>query len=583
MEFTGLIQFEGRWLRLYHPARVITAVSEAELLAKLEEIETAVAQEKLTAVGYITYEASAAFGFATHLKNNLPLLSFALYPESQIEDLGDEFPLQTTPDSPESEQWQPNLSPAHYQTAIQVIKDNIAQGNTYQVNYTFHLRRPFHEDPFLYFQKLVQAQQAAYMAYLDMDDHIICSASPELFFTLNGDTLTSKPMKGTAVRGLTYEEDQAKIEWLAQSEKNRAENVMIVDMIRNDMGQIAETGSVQVPQLFDIERYPTLLQMTSTVTAKTKRPLSAIIAAMFPCASITGAPKKRTMELIQELEKEARGLYTGSIGIIAPERRAQFNVAIRTVVIDKTRQEADFGVGSGIVWDSDTDDEFQECQVKASVLTTKRPVFELLESFLWEPETGYFLLNEHLARLQRSAAYFAIDVEETAVKKQLAIFADTLKEACKVRLLISKQGKIFMQAQPLTHGALPEPVRIGIAQDAVSSNSVWLYHKTTLRKIYDDARASRPDCDEVILWNERQEITEAGSSNIVLSLNGNLVTPPISSGLLAGTFREYLLQNGRIQEQILTLDDLYLADDIFLINSVRRWRKAILIEKDSPI
>lgn len=577
MEFTGLIQFEGRWLRLYHPARVITAVSEAELLAKLEEIETAVEREKLTAVGYITYEASAAFGFATHPQNDLPLLSFALYPESQIEDLGDEFPLQTTPDSPESEQWQPNLSPAQYQTAIQTIKENIAQGNTYQVNYTFHLRRSFREDPFLYFQKLVQAQQAAYMAFLDMDDYTICSASPELFFTLNGDTLTSKPMKGTAVRGLTYAEDQANIEWLAQSDKNRAENVMIVDMIRNDMGQIAETGSVQVPHLFAIERYPTLLQMTSTVTAKTKRPLSAIIAAMFPCASITGAPKKRTMQLIQELEKEPRGLYTGSIGVIAPNRRAQFNVAIRTVVIDKTRQEADFGVGSGIVWDSDTEDEFQECQIKASVLTTKRPSFELLESLLWEPETGYFLLNEHLARLQRSAAYFAIDIAETAVKKELAILADTLKEACKVRLLISKQGKIFIQAQPLTHGVLPEPVRIGIAQDAVSSNSVWLYHKTTLRKIYDDARRSRPECDEVILWNEQQEITEAGSSNIVLSLNGNLVTPPISSGLLAGTFREHLLQNARIQEQVLTLDDLTLADDIFLINSVRRWRKAILI------
>ena len=578
MEFTGLIQFKGRWLRLHQPTRIITAVSPSDLIPKLEEVETAVEQEDFIAVGYLTYEASSAFGFKTHAKEKLPLLWFALFEPAHIEDLGQEFPLQRIKTVSEQESWQPNLSASQYQSAINTIKENIAQGNTYQVNYTFHLRRQFAEDPLAYFQRLAQAQQAEYMAYLDTGDYVICSASPELFFTLDGDHITSKPMKGTAVRGRTYEEDQANIAWLAQSEKNRAENVMIVDMIRNDMGQIAEVGSVQVPKLFDVEPYPTLLQMTSTVTAKTKRPLAEIISAMFPCASITGAPKKRTMDLIHNLEKEPRGLYTGSIGIIAPNRQVQFNVAIRTVVIDKKQQEADFGVGSGIVWDSETEDEFNECQVKASVLTTERPTFDLLESLLWEPETGYFLLEEHLNRLQRSAHYFGIEVNETAVLNHLYIFADTLKEACKIRLLLSKTGKIVVQSQSLAAGALPEPVRIGIAREAISSNTVWLYHKTTLRKIYNEARASRPDCDDVILWNERQEITEASSSNIVLSLDGRLVTPPIASGLLAGTFRESLLQNGRIQEQVLTLNDLHCADDIFLLNSVRRWRQAIFVD-----
>lgn len=582
------MQVDGRWVCLREPVEVVTAVSPSQILPALQQIETAVNTHNLYAAGFITYEAAAAFDLAVHQSSELPLLQFGLFEEKAVSTqhsaLTTQSPALSTPISNlQSPIWKPSLTFDQYETAVQTIKAHIAQGDTYQVNYTFHLQRDFDEDPFAYFQALAAAQQAQCMAYLDIGRFAICSASPELFFKLDGDRLTSKPMKGTAVRGRTLEEDKANIAALAQSEKNRAENVMIVDMIRNDMGQIAATGSVQVPELFAIERYPTLLQMTSTVTAQTKRPLAEIIAAMFPCASITGAPKVRTMQLIKELEPQPRGLYTGSIGFIAPGRQAQFNVAIRTVVIDKETRTADYGVGSGIVWDSVAADEFAECKVKASVLTAKRPSFQLLESMLWEPETGYFLLDEHMARLGRSAEYFVVNVPETAVRQQLAKFARSLTEPCKVRLLIAQDGTITVEASPLTNDALPEPVRVGLARESIHSDTIWLYHKTTYRELYNTAKASRPECDEVILWNERGEITEAVSSNIVVKLDGQWLTPPVEAGLLAGTYREWLLKNGRIQARTIPIQDLHNAEEIALINSVRRWRTAVLIDKDSPL
>jgi para-aminobenzoate synthetase/4-amino-4-deoxychorismate lyase len=342
---------------------------------------------------------------------------------------------------------------------------------------------------------------------------------------------------------------------------------------------------VQVPQLFAVERYPTVLQMTSTVTAKTQAPLADIMAHMFPCASITGAPKVRTMQIINQLEPEPRGVYTGAIGYITPDRKAQFNVAIRTVVIDKTQGVADYGVGSGIVWDSDAADEYEECRVKTQVLTQKRPSFSLLESLLWEPESGYYLLDRHLERLRQSAEYFGIDVDETAVKEILKIEYLRLKtgqslimnheSSKKIRLLVAQDGQLSVEAVPLSQGALPQPVRVGLAKAPVDSGNIWLYHKTTRREMYEVARTSRPDCDEVILWNERGEITEASASNIVVELDGKLWTPPISSGLLAGTMRAELLAQGQIDERLITIDELQNSSRIWLINSVRGWQTAV--------
>jgi para-aminobenzoate synthetase/4-amino-4-deoxychorismate lyase len=359
-----VIQDGPRWLQFDEPVRVVRVRETGEVLAALREVETAVFTQNLYAAGFLSYEAAAAFDLAVHSSSDdaPPLLWFGLY----------ERPLQFHQPQRSGDyhlgEWRPGVNWAAYEAAIAAIKRQIAAGNTYQVNYTFPMQTSFRGNAQALFTDLTMAQAGRYGAYVDTGRHVVCSASPELFFRLDGDVLTSKPMKGTAVRGLTALEDDENAAWLQQSEKNRAENVMIVDMIRNDMGRVAQTGSVQVPSLFDVERYPTVLQMTSTVTARTQASLTEIFQAMYPCASITGAPKVRTMEIIRELESGPRGVYTGAIGYIAPNRQAQFNVAIRTVTVDRELETAVYGVGSGVVWDSEAEAEYQECLLKAKVL-----------------------------------------------------------------------------------------------------------------------------------------------------------------------------------------------------------------------
>lgn len=573
-----VLQDGGRWLRFIDPVRVVVARRPSEVAPALRTVETAVARDRLYAAGFLGYEAGAAFGLATH---NLPtdappLLWFGLYERPQV----------IAPPEPAATgytlgAWRPSLSESAYSKAIARIKAHIARGESYQVNFTFPLHAPFSGDPWPFFVDLVRAQQATYTAYLDLGRYIICSASPELFLRLDRDCVTARPMKGTTKRGRTLDEDQERVAWLQQSEKNRAENVMIVDMIRNDLGRIAVVGSVNVPTLFHVERYPTVLQMTSAVAARSDAPLSAILAATFPSASVTGAPKVRTMQIIQALEQGPRGVYTGAIGFVAPGRRAQLNVAIRTVVVDRVQGVARYDVGSGVVWDSVPEEEYAECLLKARVLTEKRPSFALLESLLWTPEEGYFLLDYHLARLGASAAYFSYAADLGAIHACLEQFAATLTAAAKVRLLVDERGAPQPQATSLANGATVEPMRLALAQEPVSTENVWLYHKTTRREVYEAARAARPDGDEVLLWNERGELTEATSANLVLRLDGKLVTPPIASGLLAGTMRQWLLENGRIAEQTVRREELVRAEEIFLINSVRKWRKAILLNRYS--
>jgi para-aminobenzoate synthetase / 4-amino-4-deoxychorismate lyase len=346
---------------------------------------------------------------------------------------------------------------------VERIKDYLVRGHTYQVNHTFPLRASFTGDPWAFFLDLAAAQQGQYAAFIDTGPLAICSASPELFFRLDGDRLTARPMKGTAPRGRTLAEDESRIAELRRSEKNRAENLMIVDMIRNDLGRVAEIGSVAVPRLFEVERYPTLLQMTSTVTARTQASVAEILAHIFPCASITGAPKVRTMEIIRELEPQPRGIYTGAIGFIAPGRRAQFNVAIRTVLIDRERQQASYGVGSGLVWDSDAATEYAECVLKARVLTERRPSFQLLEALLWEPDSGYFLLAAHLERLANTAVYFQVPLDRPAIEAYLTEQARTLTEPGKIRLRVALDGRFTVEVEALAPEvpARPDPGRPG--------------------------------------------------------------------------------------------------------------------------
>jgi len=368
------------------------------------------------------------------------------------------------------------------------------------------------------------------------------------------------------------------MDWLRNSEKNRAENLMIVDMMRNDLGKVAEVGSVEASNLFAVERYPTVLQMTSAVRSNTSAGLAEILTALFPGASITGAPKIRTMEIIAELEKGPRGVYCGAIGYLAPNRQAQFNLAIRTVTIDRKNGEAEYGVGGGITWGSESGEEYAECLTKARLLWVEPAQFELLESILWEPGEGYFLLEKHLERLGGSAEYFDHRFDPDEVRTRLSEVAGLFPPAPrKVRLRVARDGAIFIESAPLAPEDSCRTWRVGLAASPVDPSDPLLYHKTTRREIYEAARAARPDCDDVFLWNPRGEITESTIANVVVRREGADFTPPLSAGLLPGTFRAHLLETGRIREKTIAISELPKAGEIFLINAVRKWLRVDLV------
>lgn len=563
----SLADGSARWLNCSGPVDVVSTHLCSEVLPALQRIEQAV-QKGLYAAGFVSYEAAPAFDPALRVnpQGSLPLLWFGLYEEVQEsgEELNRASPACALPT------WKPSVTPDEYRDAIARIKDLIAGGETYQVNYSFRLRSPFRDSAWALFRQLHSAQNVPFAAFVDTGDHAICSASPELFFGLDGNRITCRPMKGTAPRGLAWNDDENRAASLQQSEKNRAENIMIVDMMRNDLGRIAHTGSIGVPHLFEIERYRTLFQMTSTVTALTDVSVADIFRALFPCSSVTGAPKVRTMQIIAELEKSPRGIYTGAIGFIAPGRKAQFNVAIRTVHVDRKAGLAEYGIGSGIVWDSDTRDEYDECRIKGVVLMDRLPEFSLLETLLWTKAGGYFLLEAHLLRLRNSAAYFGFRIDVQEIGRQLVQEARAFESTrVRVRILVDEHGDVRIEHTPLV--SRRRVWRVALAHQPVDPANRFLYHKTTNRSVYEEARAAFPEHDDVILWNAGREVTESSIANLVVRRDGHLITPPVDCGLLPGVYRKHLLEKKRIHEARITVDELARADAIFLVNSVRGW------------
>jgi para-aminobenzoate synthetase / 4-amino-4-deoxychorismate lyase len=560
-------------------------VQDRDLIAAtIAELDDWVARGYYVA-GWLGYEAAGAFDGAlqTHSvgPDALPLLGFGVFETPTIVptadlDLATELALEIGP-------WSPTLTQDEFVAAIARIKAYIAAGDTFQVNYTFRLRSAFSGDAWALFSSLMQAQPGNYSAFFEDDRFAICSASPELFFRQDGVVLTAKPMKGTIGRGRLLVDDELQALELRRSVKNQAENLMIVDMIRNDLGRVADLGSVQVPKLFEMERYPTLWQMTSTVTARTQARMPEILRSLFPCASITGAPKASTMGIIRELESDPRQLYTGTIGYWGPNE-ALFNVAIRTVLVDKVKGEAEYGVGSGIVWDSDAVAEYEECCLKAEILRRGRAAFSLFETLLWTRAEGYFLLEFHLERLADSARYFDVPIAIELVQNQLDKAATEFSElAYRVRLVVDSLGRVTVEfnswellpIKPFGEFADAEPVRLRFAVEAVDSNNPFLYHKTTNRSVYDNAKL--PDCDDVILWNERGEVTETTIANIVVRIGDKWVTPTVNCGLLPGTLRRSLLEAGVIEEGVIRCDELRAIGRCLVINSLRKWRWAIVV------
>ena len=466
-----------------------------------------------------------------------------------------------------SNSWSPRVDRDEYDRAVARIRELIAAGDTYQVNYSFPLTTSFSGDAYELYRNLCLTQGAPYSAFLDLGRFKVLCLSPELFFARHGNHVITKPMKGTVKRGRWLEEDREMAQWLSTSSKDRAENVMIVDLLRNDLGKVAVPGSVRVSSLFDLERFETVWQMTSTVEATLTEGTSLVdlMTALFPCGSVTGAPKIRTMQIIRELERFPRGAYTGTIGFLKPGGDCIFNVAIRTVVIDTETNVATFGVGGGVTIDSTAEREYEECLVKSRFLHASPVEFQLFESILLEGGK-YFLLSRHLERLRNSATYFGFSFPEQEISSVLdQIAARNASGAFKVRLVLWKDGQIETQISLIEHADSIN--NIALATHPVDSSDRFLYHKTTLRDYYSE---------DVIFFNERDEVTESRIANVVVSIDGQLFTPPVSSGLLPGTFRAELLAQGKIKERVITVEEFKSAREFFLINSVRKWVNADL-------
>jgi para-aminobenzoate synthetase/4-amino-4-deoxychorismate lyase len=499
----------------------------------------------------LSYEAAPAFdsAFITHQPSDFPL-AWAAVIDGEVDEVGESYT---------STAWKALVTRDEYDRSVSRIRELIAAGDTYQVNYSFPLTSSFNGDAFAWFQDLCAAQGAQYSVYLDLGRYKVLCISPELFFERRGNHAITRPMKGTVRRGRWPAEDRELANWLANSPKDRAENVMIVDLLRNDLGKVSVPGSVRVSSLFDLERFETVWQMTSTVesTLRDGTTLFDLMRALFPCGSITGAPKIRTMQIINELERFPRGAYTGAIGLLKPGGDCVFNVAIRTVVIDSETGVATFGVGGGVTIDSTAEREYQECLVKSRFLHSKAAEFQLFGSILLE-DGDYFLLPEHLNRLKDSAEFFDFVFPGTRINADLERIA-AAAGSFKVRLTLWKDGRIETDLTPVE--LLGEVNSVELAREPVDSSDRFLYHKTT----------RRPGGDGLVFWNEGGEVTESSIANVVVPIDGELCTPPIECGLLPGVFRNQLLAQQTIKERVITIEELRRAKEFYLINSVRKW------------
>ncbi len=578
---------------LLRPQRVITTFKADELDDCFAQLHTALNRGYYVA-GFLSYEAGSVFEekLAPRQTFDFPLLWFGVYQEPLIYDHRKQGFSGCSPGAKRLikrivsckvyqrreyalKNIRPNLSPAAYARAITRIKDLIAQGYTYQVNYTFKLKFSFSGSPAALYLNLRNNQSVAYSALIKAGHLDILSFSPELFFRKKGRSVLTRPMKGTTQRGRDLEEDRENIVQLKNCPKNRSENVMIVDLLRNDLGRISTTGSVRVPNLFNVERYETLFQMTSDIKSRLLPSCLAfdIFRHIFPSGSVTGAPKIKTMEIIRELEEEPRNVYTGSIGLFSPDHSGTFNVAIRTLLINSQTGAGEMGVGSGIVYDSDARSEYSECRLKTDFLVKKMKGFQLIETLLWQPARGYLFLKLHLERLSSSAEYFNFIYKEKYILHRLRGLAKRLPQrASRVRLFLFKNGEVKLETS-LLRPIMDKKPKVFLSAKKTQIQNPFLYHKTTNRKIYDAeyARCKRLGFYDAVFTNARGEITEGAISNVFIKRNGCFYTPPLECGLLNGVYRQYLISAKKhpVREKLLFPADLLNSEEIYLSNSVR--------------
>jgi len=590
---------------LKNPVSLLSTSSAGEVPRLLEEASSR-QREGFAVAGYVSYEAGfaldAAFSPIDAIKGDFPLVWFGIYPGFlRFDHLLRRWESYGAVDWPEEERVDPpppygdsidprySFTETEYGLKVEEIRRAIAAGCYYQANLTGKFSFPFPGDPFSLYARLRAIQPVKYGAFLRTDAGCILSQSPELFFRVRGKNIEVQPMKGTAARGRTEAEDNRAAAALKADPKNRAENVMIVDLMRNDLGKVCEIGSVHVPRLFEVRRLRTVLQMVSTVSG-TLRPgatVTSLFHALFPCGSVTGAPKISAMRALRRLETSPRDVYTGAIGILLPGGDMTFSVAIRTVVLRDGLAEA--GAGGGIVWDSDPREEYREACLKGRYLSEPPVSFQLIETFLWSPGTGFRFLPEHLRRLASSARYFGFRFREENVRSALhsAIRKEKAAAPRRIRLLLERSGEVSVEVSPLSPVRKGTgPARVRLSAVVVSSRDPFVRHKTTHRGWRDDAlrKAMADGFDEVIFLNERGEVAEGAITNLFVEVAGRLLTPPAACGLLEGVWRRRVLADRTMKasERVLFPEDLQACRRILLTNSVRGMMPAALDAEEGP-
>jgi len=548
-----------------HPAEIIRADGPEDVDAALAALTSGLARG-LHAAGFFSYELGYLLEprLASLLpeRRKMPLLWFGLYtsPRELMGSEVQEWLNQEAIGNPTLGELAHSWDSASDLKRFEQVQNNIKSGDIYQLNLTFKAKFNLQGSPLALYRDLRLKQRVAYAGIVDTGDVTILSASPELFIKQDGRVIETRPMKGTAPRAGTLDADSEVRAALSKDVKNRAENLMIVDLMRNDLGRISDPGSVSVTDLFTVETFKTLHQMTSGVRAELKpgTGLVDVLKAIFPPGSITGAPKIRAMELIRELETEPRGVYCGAIGRFSPDGTALLNVAIRTTVIDR-KGAGEMGIGSGIVADSDGIKEYAECLLKMKFLTDPVRRFELIETMLHEPEKGIWLRGYHLARLAASAAYFGFVFDASKVHDAIeAAISGNANERLRVRLLLDEDGGVTVTTAPQPAAPADAVMRYVVSDSRLNSTDLFLYHKTTRRELYDRD------------WvNEAGELAEGSRTSIFIARDGKLLTPRLAAGVLPGTLRAALIDEGRAEEARLTIQDLNGAAEIYLGNSVR--------------
>ncbi len=562
----------------YDPRVVVETYNHSEVVNAIATADEISRTTDLIMCGFVAYEAASALNEKLSTKepaDEIPLVWFAGFKSWYLQ------PRQRIQSTDIAFNWTEDLDRESYMSSFNKIKDSLLHGNTYQVNLTVRSKSAFNGNPLELYENMIYAQKGNHSYFIETSKFSVLCASPELFFQTTDNLITLAPMKGTMARGKTLKDDAERYQLLKTSEKEISENLMIVDLIRNDVGQICKFGSVTGQDIFKIEQFPHLWQMTSTIkgTLLDHVDLVSIFKALFPCGSVTGVPKVSTMKIITELEKSPRAVYCGAVGTINYANKLRvydFAVAIRTAVINKLTNLVTFGSGGGITIQSDSNSEWKELKLKLSPVRHDPLPDKLLETMRYEPQSGIKNLQRHIDRLCSSLTYFNIPFERVEIIDKLIAYCHTLDILSRVRLTVDTLGIIEITSSDFIDNE-SSSVALTLADEPIESNKLFLYHKYEDRSFYSTIKNSHPESDDVILFNENGHLTETTTANIAVKIDGIWITPKVTCGLLFGVEREVLLENNKIIEGTVLTSVLTESTELAVFNSLRGWTSAFLL------